>query len=156
MKLHILILTFICISFASFGQSKDKDKKKEKEERIEAMQIGFITDALELTVEESKSFWPVYNAHDIKRTKILEGRTKRDKKVEITSEAEASNFIDEEMRISRALLDLKADYIVDLKTVISDVKIAKLLHAQKRFKKELLNKMKRRQKGERKRKQDRQ
>ncbi len=157
MKTNLFIFLFSLISVVGFSQETEKraekraEKKKERTEKMESLRIAFLTEALDLSVEESQSFWPVYNDHAKKRKKILEGRTKMDKNVEITDNTQAAQMIDEELRIERALLDLKTDYVRDLKTVLPDTKIAKLMMASKRFKKELLDKMKGRKKGKGKR-----
>jgi len=145
MKTHLLILIFTLCSIAVFAQQPEKRKKKD--EKIEALHIGYITKALDLTVEESKAFWPVFNAHEKKRKALMEGRKQYKQKIENLDEAEASKMIEEELKLERQVLDLKSEFIADLKTVIPNTKIAKLLHAQKRFRKELLDKMKGRKKA---------
>lgn len=137
------------ISVTGFSQNAEKQKKRS--EKIEALRIGYITEALELSVEESKLFWPVYNAHEKKKKEIAQGRHRITKNEEIEDASEATQIIEDELRIERALLDLKTEYIADLRKVLSDLKIAKLFQANKRFRKELLENMKGRRQGREKR-----
>lgn len=60
--LFILIISFF-ISGPSFGQEKQAG-------RIEAEKIAFFTRRMDLTPDEAKLFWPVYNDYASRRNKI--------------------------------------------------------------------------------------
>jgi len=153
MKTNLILIIFTL--FAAQCLAQKPTKREKKSERMEALKIAYFTKALDLNVEESKTFWPVYNAYDLKRKQIVEKRTMKRGGPDDLDESQAMKIIEEELRIESELLDLKTSFIGDLKNVISNVKIAKLLHAQKRFRKELLDNMKGRRKGKGKRKQRR-
>ncbi len=55
--LHIFIFLFV-LSNTSIAQ-RDKDK-------IEALRMNFITKKLDLTINESEKFWPIYNEYNDK------------------------------------------------------------------------------------------
>src|SRR6056300_591448 len=61
MKKHIVAL-FLFTSLAAFAQPEGRFEDMEaKREKIEAIKVGFITQELDLRVEESQAFWPIYN-----------------------------------------------------------------------------------------------
>ena len=71
------------------GFLREKVKKMgnqpgERREKMEAQKIAFITKQLELTPDEAKVFWPVYNEYDAKRLELrksFKNREDFDKKV---------------------------------------------------------------------------
>ncbi len=151
MKTNLLLIIFSFLTLQSFGQRPND--RENKNERMEALRIAYITDALSLTVEESKTFWPICNAYDLRKKEIMAGRKKHDPKTDLINEEEASKLIEEELKIEMQLLELKKQFVSDLKGVIPQVKIAKFLHAKKQFRRDLLDKMKGRRKGQAKRKE---
>ena len=59
-----LIFTLLLSSLVAVAQPKtanDAETLEKKKEKIEAMKVAYLTNELELTVEESQAFWPVYN-----------------------------------------------------------------------------------------------
>ena len=48
--------------------------KRPVKERMESMKIGFLTDRLNLTPEEAKEFWPVYNKYSDELEVLRNGR----------------------------------------------------------------------------------
>jgi len=82
MRTHILKITTISLlvfmmvvvqtSFVNAQQGKHPTGQKgnhtaPNQEKIEAQRVAFITQELDLTPDEAKVFWPVYNEYDAKR-----------------------------------------------------------------------------------------
>lgn len=63
-KLALCSAMAALVSFGAFAQPKhEKGKDKgEWKEKVRAEKVAFLTTALDLSVEESQVFWPVYNA----------------------------------------------------------------------------------------------
>ena len=63
-KLALCTAMAALVSFGAFAQPKhEKGKDKgEWKEKVQAEKVAFLTTALDLSVEESQAFWPVYNA----------------------------------------------------------------------------------------------
>ena len=59
------ILLILCIVFA-FGIKTNG----QPQEKVEALKVGFITQRLDLTTEEAKVFWPVYNKYSDELKKL--------------------------------------------------------------------------------------
>lgn len=124
------------IAFAVFSAQAQND-------RVEALRIAYLTETLELTVEESQQFWPLFNEYEAKRKEIRRN-TDRRKNTEEMTEAEAQQFITDNLDAEQKTLNLKREYFVKFQTVISAKRLARLPRAEKDFKRELLKRMKQR------------
>ena len=73
-----------------------------KGERIEALKIAYITQALKLTAEEAQNFWPVYNTYtqEIKTARL--------------------NIKEDELKFQEDVLNIKKKYKADFKRVLKD------------------------------------
>ena len=68
---NALIFTLLLSSLAAVAQSKTTNDTEALEKgKIEAMKAAYLTNELELTVEESQAFWPIYNELQIKRLNL--------------------------------------------------------------------------------------
>jgi hypothetical protein len=56
----LLILAVFTMGIGTAQEKKAGDDKTSKKEELEAQKVAFITTKLDLTTDESKSFWPVY------------------------------------------------------------------------------------------------
>ena len=142
MKMKILsLLMLFCLS-SMYAQ------KPKGTQRIESMKIAFITQELALTTDEAQQFWPIYNAYVNELKAVNKPRMKRPD-MENLSEEEAAQLIDEYLEKESAKVTIKRKYTKQLSSAISQVKIAKLILAERKFKTELLKRA-RRQKQNRK------
>lgn len=139
-----VILLFLAPAFSM--QAQQGPPPKEKEEEIESLKIAFITKKLDLTPEEAKVFWPVYNAYE---DKLKELRKKRRKETQDAKEnfdemtdKEIEAIVDGEMSFRQKELDLQKEYHSKFKAVLPIRKVAKLYQAEEQFKRELLKRMK--------------
>lgn len=64
MKQLIILGLALLISFVSYGQNRNYKRIGSIEDKVEARRIAYLTTELELTVEESQKFWPLYNEHN--------------------------------------------------------------------------------------------
>jgi len=138
MKKIFLVLTVLFLSLSLLqAQPNKKGKKGKNREKIAAMRTAFITEKLELTEVEAEKFWPITNQYHVKR-KAVNKAYKQDKKLESMTDEEADALINDHIAKEQQLLDLKKDYIRQLKSVLPAKKIVKLKRVNKQFKKELL------------------
>lgn len=147
MKLNILALMLVCAFAANAQDSKRND-------RIEAKKIAYITDKLDLSVEESQKFWPIYNDYQkdsraLKEKYQINYRENRDN----MSDQEASQFVDNKMAYASESLSLKEDYVRDLKKILSIQKVATLVTLDNEFKRKLLKRFSRSDKMDEKKQQ---
>ncbi len=138
MKKLFLILTVLFFSASLLqAQSKKNAKNGKKREKIAAMRTAFITEKLELTEAEAEKFWPITNQYHVKR-KAVNNSYKQDKSLESMTDEEAEALINDHIAKEQQLLDLKKDYIRQLKSVLPAKKIVKLKRVNRQFKKEIL------------------
>ena len=139
MRKILLILALIGLSAKIFAQ-----EDKERNEKIELMKIGFITQKLNLTSDEAKLFWPVYNELRAEQKKLHEKKkvniTTYKSKVAPTS-IDANKFISDQFSFKQSGLDLKKKYITEFKKVLPESKVAILFILEDEFKQLLLQKL---------------
>ena len=135
-----LILAFSTV----IAQPADKPAK----ERIEAMKIGFITQRLDLTPEEAKSFWPVYNKFSDELEAVRKTHRKNveqvKKEFEDLSDKDVEKVVDGEIAFRQSELDIMKKYHPQFKQILPIKKVARLYRSEEDFKLKLLNMLKER------------
>ena len=142
-----ILVFFLTVNAYSQRRSKyDPDK-------IRAYKIAYITDKLSLTEKEAEKFWPIYNAHEKRMSELRkEESTKIWKmirsKEEITdlSEADAKSVITSMMTIQDKVHKASREYAKKLKSIFSYKKILQLKVAERGFKRELFEKLRKQRK----------
>lgn len=128
------------VSLAALAQPTDQKKKDRAEwkEKVQAERVAYLTTALELSVEESEAFWPVYN------------KVQKDKSASFKDVAAAMGALkgaikegksDQEIEVLlQSYLDAREDSeavdkdaIAQYKKVLPVAKIAKLFVAEEQF-----------------------
>ena len=118
---------------------------EEKRKKIEAIKVAFITEQIDLTIEESQSFWPVYNQMSDKEHDLR--KAQRDafgglKDFENASDKEVEKAIMELANLSVDIEELRQSYLPKFIDIIGAKKTAKLMKAEKEFGKRLMERMK--------------
>jgi hypothetical protein len=137
---HILIV-FTTLVVAPGAMAQDGDKK----EKLEALKVGFITNRLNLSSEESKTFWPVYNLYQqeleaLQKNKRAEKRL-LNRTIETLNDKEAEELIDEQLDFEQRRVDLRKKYHAKFKSILPVKKVALLYKSEEDFKRELLKKI---------------
>lgn len=145
MKKLILVFIFsICalIGFAQRGNGKQGPERRQMREKVDAMKIGYLTDYLDLTSDEAKSFWPVYNKFQDELEQL-----RRDRRLNLLndqldfssmSDGELEKMVDGEIAFHQSELDIQKKYHPQFKRILPMKKVAKLYKAEEEFKKRLL------------------
>jgi len=145
MKKRILTL-FMLTSMVAVAQPERRPGDfEEKREKIEAIKVAFITEQIDLTIEESQSFWPVYNQMSDKEHDLR--KAQRDafgglKDFENASDKEVEKAIMELADLSVDIEELRQSYLPKFIDIIGAKKTAKLMKAEKEFGKRLMERMK--------------
>ena len=141
MKIKTILIALLCPLFM-FSQNISDEKRK----KIEIQKIAFITKSLDLSSEEAQVFWPVYNnfSDEMKsiKEKIRENMSSMRKDRSSLTEKQVGEIMEQKFKMEQMVLDIKVKFNKEFQKVISNKKIAALYHAEKEFKKELLNKIK--------------
>lgn len=137
---NLLYLFFILFAVNSFAQPRFK----EKIEKIRALKVAYITDELKLNSDEATKFWPIFNAFDDKQRELKQEkmRSYMDRlnggEVEKMNDKEALNFLNQMENTEEELFQLRKKFIVNLKGILSPIKIIKLRKAEEGFNRKLL------------------
>lgn len=132
MKKIYIALVFIFTASAVLAQEAAEPNLTEKKQQdIEALKAAFITKELDLTPDEAKTFWPVYNQYEKEMNEVL----KKNKLEEVDE-------IDKDQKI----LDVKKKYKDQFTKVLgSPQRMNRLFHAQNKFRKLLIRALQQRQ-----------
>jgi hypothetical protein len=138
MKKYYLILLFIfCIS-SLYSQ-------RNRREVIEAQKVAFFTRSLELSPEEARIFWPVYDEFTAKRDKIVTQKNSLTQdagnKLERMTEKELEELGDKLVELDLMEAQLKMEYHKEFKKVLPPSKVVRLYYTENRFKNYLLNQL---------------
>ena len=141
MQKQILVLILAIVACTSWGQTKE-NFNKDRHVKIESVKIAYYTQKLNLSPEESEDFWPIYNQYQKSKREVSKQLKYDRTEIGALSEAEAGDLIDKYLIINEQLLDLKRDFVNDLRQAIPIRKVILLIKHERDFKKELLKKMK--------------
>ena len=142
MKKTILVLMLLMSTVLLKAQPGIGDKK----EKIEALKVGYLTKQLNLTADEAKVFWPVYNQYDAEMEVIRKGRLTELMNAKINfdemSDADVAKTIDNEFNYQQQELNIRKKYNEEFKKVLPMKKVAKFWVAEQKFKLYLLEQLK--------------
>ncbi len=114
------------------------------QERIEAYKIAFFTEKLQLTPEESKNFWPVYNQFENEREALKNRYNLEGRRIELMSDREVEDFVMKHIEMEEQMVKLRRDYIQRFKEVLPIRKVAMLQRIDNEFKRALLEEIRQR------------
>ncbi len=147
----VLLLTFTALALPAQPPPPDPDKMDERREEIETMKIGFITKKLDLSSEEAKTFWPVYNKFQdeleaIRKQRRNDMRDLRENFKEL-NDKDAEKLIDNEIASRQKELDVMKSYHLQFKKILPVKKVLLLYRSEEEFKRELLDRLRDRKGG---------
>lgn len=137
MKKYIYLVAIIAtISLNAMAQ---------KGERLEAMKIGFITERLNLSSDEAKVFWPVYNkfTDDLKKLRqSTKGKISEEMAdMPAMTDSEAEKVLNDMVNFKINEAELIKKYATEFKKILPVKKVVLLFKAENDFKRELLKKL---------------
>lgn len=139
----MIIMLLLIIDPPLFGQ---RPLRKEMREKIESQEAAMITQKLQLTPDEAKTFWPVFNEYRLKKEQLNKDfRDKYGKKFmdnESLSEQEYKELADSQIKQDVFMLDLRKEYHNRFLSVLPASKVFKLYQVEKQFRRDLLERLK--------------
>ena len=124
----ILYLILVLLPFLGMAQDGIRDESKQ---RLEAIQIAYLTKELSLTTQDAEKFWPVYNKYQDELRGLLKNGGDEDV---LTRQQKA--------------LDIRKKYKPDFVKILGTDRTNKLFQSEDKFremvKRELQNRQKRR------------
>lgn len=140
MNKRLIVTTVFALLVTSISFGQRRADKGEMSEKLKAKKIAYIIESLDMTAEESEQFWPIYNEYkDEMKALHSDARVNTD-----MSEEEAKAYLSARLDRDRTEIKLKEEYNERFLSVISAKKLVKLSYAERKFKHEMLNDIKRR------------
>lgn len=138
-----IIITIILFNAVGLSaQNRHRGISSEDRNRIESHKIAFLTDKLDLSPAEAEKFWPVYNANrdriDAERKRFKSAIDYNQDSIGQLTDEKANALLQTKLSHEEIMLDLKKEYIVALKKVLSPQKIVRLFEADREFREELI------------------
>jgi len=140
-------LVFIALLFIlPFASSAQRQPGGDRFQEIEAYKIGYITQKLDLSPEEAKIFWPIYNGWQKEQSDLRKERMqkmisfRKITEIEELSDSEVQTLIVNDFNIKQRELNLEKKYYAKLKSSLPIKIVGKFYRAQEAFKKEILSK----------------
>lgn len=130
------------------GKKFDEYFKKYKSERV-----SYLTQALDLEVEEAEKFWPVYNEYQAKREILMkEGHSRRGRSgMDTLTDLQMKEMMDTKIHNELKMAELAAKYHKKYKEILPVRKVFILYHAEREFMGHMIDRMKESGRGKRSR-----
>lgn len=117
-------------------------------DRIESEKIAFFTRHLNLTPDEAKDFWPVYNEFTQKRAELNKEKSEvirqLNQSLKTMSEKELEEGGDKIVDLTFKEAELAKDYHKEFKKVLPPAKVVRLYQVEKQFRQILLEQLRNR------------
>ena len=119
---------------------------KEMREKIESKRIAFLTERVDLTPDEAKIFWPVYNQYRDELDAVLIKRKPGHKpphhlsqeELDKMSDTEIREMLTDEMETQKKLVSLREKYFEKFTDILPIKKVALLYNAEREFQRKLM------------------
>ncbi|MEQ7799090.1 hypothetical protein ABDJ41_04700 [Pedobacter sp. ASV1-7] len=140
MKHLIIVLLFLLPTFTMAQRGSERNNE------IEAYRIAYLTQKLDLTAEEAKIFWPIYNDWQKEQKALRKERAqkmisfRKITEIEELSDTEIQTLITNDFSFKQRDLNLDKKYYYKLKSSLPIKIVGKYYRAQEAFKRELLAK----------------
>jgi len=122
--------------------------QRPKSDEIESLKIAFFTQKLDLSPEEAKVFWPIYNDMQTEQNALRKERMqkmisyRKTTEIDNLTDAQVQSLITSEFDFKQRDLNLDKKYYSRLKSNLPIKVVGKFYRAQEGFKRELLNRFK--------------
>ncbi|MNL33075.1 hypothetical protein D3C87_1549660 [compost metagenome] len=138
---HLIIVMLFLLPTISMAQ-----RGGERNNEIESYRIAYLTQKLDLTAEEAKVFWPIYNDWQKEQKALRKERAqkmisfRKITEIEGLSDTEIQALITNDFSFKQRDLNLDKKYYYKLKSSLPIKIVGKYYRAQEAFKRELLAK----------------
>lgn len=140
MKNIVVAVILFMLPFLASAQ-----KPGERSAEIESLRISYLTQKLDLSEEEAKIFWPIYNDFQKEQTALRKERAqnmisfKKITEIDNLSDTEIQSLIVNELNFKQRDLSIERKYYYKLKSSLPIKTVGKYYRAQEAFKRELLS-----------------
>lgn len=136
---HLIFSCLLAIGLSAFAGVTQPGPGPASTNRIEALRVGFITEKLQLTSDEAKLFWPIYNQYRREQDDLKKKyKNAEDINMEAMTDAESEKMLADMVTLRQLQVDLMKKYTTEFKKSVNTRKILLLFKAEEDFKKVLL------------------
>jgi hypothetical protein len=144
---YTLLILFLGLFSINLNAQPNKNQgNKAEKDKIEQLKINFINTELKLSAEESEKFWPIYDelTRKLRIEKRIQKTTNNELKnnfnslTELEFKTKTNKVLDSQIKVAQ----LNKEYNSKIAEVIGYKKATELLSIERRFKRELLQKLK--------------
>ncbi len=139
-----VIFVFSCLLLLSQVTAFSQDDPMQKgREKIKAARLGLITNRLNLTEEQAKGFWPIFNDYETKRAdlrKSIRQLTAESRNLTTSDDKIAAN-LKEILNLKQKEVDLEKEYQAKFLKVISVRQVSELYKTEQLFNMMLMKKL---------------
>jgi hypothetical protein len=143
MKRLTILITILSLAFTSILKAQD-DIPRGKE-KIRAAKVGLITNRLNLTEEQAKTFWIVYEEFDKKRSEIRKNvreMTAESRNITTTDDKILAD-LKEVLSLKQKEVDLEKEYLSKFLKTINVRQLSELFKTEQLFNQMLVKKLER-------------
>ena len=140
----ILFIAIPLFLFMTSIQAQQDRGRAQRQERIQTFKVAFFSEKLQLTPEESKNFWPLFNQFEEKQEALREKYNLRGQRLEFLSDIEVKEHVMNQLEMEHEVVKVRKDYTMQFMDVLPIRKVAMLQRVNREFKKELLKEMRER------------
>lgn len=141
MKTKGIITIMLClIGFNLMAQEQSEKQRKERFETWQAERIEFISNAVDLTADEAKVFWPVANELQAKKWELNKTLREEMRKIriakrndEMVSDADYKKLVELSLEIKIKEAQLEQEYVAKMLKVVSAEKVYLYQQADLKF-----------------------
>jgi hypothetical protein len=116
-----------------------------RNQEIESYKVAYLTQKMDLSPDEAKIFWPIYNDFQKEQSALRKQRMqggislRKIDEIENLSDAQVQSLINNELSFKQQSLNVEKKYYAKLKSSLPIKVVGKYYRAQESFKKELLS-----------------
>jgi hypothetical protein len=143
MKKITFLVIILLISFSSVLKAQDEFPRGK--EKIRAAKVGLITNRLNLSEEQAKTFWIVYEEFDKKRSEIrktIRQMTSESRNI-TTSDDKILSDLKELLNLKQKEVDLEKDYLPKFLKSVNVRQLSELYKTEQLFNQMLVKKLNR-------------
>lgn len=134
-----------------FSLSLSQSQEPGQSDRVRQAKVKFFNEKLELTPQESKLFWPVYNDYQSRKNRLANERRNIMRfyveNGDNMSEKEISESLDRYIEIEIEETELLSTYNDKFKTILPESKVIKIYFVEVQFRNFLLKQLRTKSQG---------
>jgi hypothetical protein len=143
MKRITILITILSLAFTSVLKAQDDVPRRN--EKIKAAKVGLITNRLNLTEDQAKTFWIVYDEFDKKRFEIkknIREMTSESRNITTTDDKILAD-LKEVLSLKQKEVDLEKEYLSKFLKTINVRQLSELFKTEQLFNQMLVKKLER-------------